>query len=189
VKRFVALGVVLTAMLAFGAASASAAVTTTYTFAGQGSPDSGTCGNDWANDTYTRAFKVVTLQNTDGSWRVTENFKKGKFTTVQGASPESCQAGNTSQVSSGLKGTFTGSEVIKVSGGSYDAVGAGNCSAAANPPACTTAEFIDSAFPGNSGYAVSDFYFQYHTANLLACANTWINAATGNAGDIATICN
>lgn len=188
-RRLVSVGVAVMAMLAFGAVAASAAGTDNYTFTNQGSGDSSTCGPDWANDTYSRVFKVVPKQAHDGSWRVTEYFKKGKFTTVQGVSPESCEAASGNQVSGNVKGSFTGFEVIKVTGATYDPVGAFNCSAAAGPPACTTTEWVDSAFPGNSGFGVSDFFFEYHTANAAACEDTWINAATGNAGDIATICS
>ena len=176
------------ALFALSASNALGADTQNYTFTGQGSGDSSTCGPDWANDTYTRVFKVYPIQARDGSFRVQENFTQGKFVTLQGVSPESCEAGNSNQVSGHVKGSFHGFEVIKVHGGTYDQAGAAACSAAATPGTCTTAEFIDSAYPGNTGYDVRDFWFTYHTGNAAACENTWINAATGNAGDIATIC-
>lgn len=45
------------------------------------SPDSGTCGNDWAIDTFDRFFKVHTTPNPDGTYNVVEDFKKGTFVT------------------------------------------------------------------------------------------------------------
>src|SRR5258708_23554678 len=55
-----------------------------------GSPDSGTCGNDWANDTFTREFDV---QQSGGTFVLTEFFKDGHFVTVAGFSPGGCQTG------------------------------------------------------------------------------------------------
>ena len=171
------------AMAAFGAATASAAETSSHSFAGQGSTDSGTCGNDWATDTYTRQFKTYTNQSIDGSYRLVENFKAGHFTTMQGASPESCQANNSHLVSSGINGSFHGSYILQVSGGTYN-----NANAAAWDETGGTAGYVATAFGGSATFTTEDFYFYYHTNNGLACANTWTNASTGNGGDIATIC-
>ena len=186
-KRLFTGVVVLMATFAFYAAAASAADTDNYQFTNQSSGDSSTCGPDWAADTFNRVFKVVPQQAHDGSWRVTENFTKGKFKTIQGPSPESCEAGSGNQVSANVKGSFHGFEVIKVSGGTYNPGNAATCSASPTP--CSTTDFVNSAFPGNTGFSVSDFWFKYTTFNAAACEDTWINAATGNAGDIATICN
>src|ERR1700758_2154697 len=41
-------------------------------------PDSGSCGNDWATDTFTRFFSIF---NQGGSIVVVEQFKDGTFTT------------------------------------------------------------------------------------------------------------
>src|SRR5260370_15096572 len=49
-----------------------------------GSPDSGTCGLDWDNDTYMRVFDAGTTPNADGTYNVTENFIAGRFVTVAG---------------------------------------------------------------------------------------------------------
>ena len=45
-----------------------------------GSTDSGTCGVDWATDTFDRHFTVKT--NQDGSIVVVEQFKNGSFLTT-----------------------------------------------------------------------------------------------------------
>src|SRR3954469_10714100 len=98
---------VCVAALGVGAATASAADTVNYSFAGQTSPDSGTCGNDWATDTFTRVFKVFPEKNTDGSYRLVENFTQGKFVTMQGESPEACGvAASGRTVSANVKGTM-----------------------------------------------------------------------------------
>src|SRR4029078_13466357 len=48
-----------------------------------GSPDSSTCGNDWADDTFARDFTVRGAT-------VVEQFKNGSFVTNAGASPGAC---------------------------------------------------------------------------------------------------
>src|SRR5713226_8947220 len=45
-------------------------------------PDSGTCGNNWANDTFKRVFDAATKPNTDGTYNVTETFIAGRFVMV-----------------------------------------------------------------------------------------------------------
>jgi hypothetical protein len=183
VRRTVMLLVATAALAAVSASSALAAESQTFTYAGQGGGDSGTCGPDWANDTYTRVFKVYSQRSVSGTYRVEEKFTNGHFTTLQGPSPESCEAVDHNQVSANVTGNFHGQEVIKVSNGTFSATGAAACGTT-----CTTAGFIAAAFGNGATYDVSDFYFYYHTGNKAACANTWTNAATGNGGDIATIC-
>ncbi|MEP6910870.1 MAG: hypothetical protein ABI896_10635, partial [Actinomycetota bacterium] len=53
-----------------------------------GSPDSGTCGNDWAQDTFDRDFTV--RSNNDGTYTVVQQFKNGSFVTDLGPSTGSC---------------------------------------------------------------------------------------------------
>lgn len=168
----------------FGFTVASAADTQNFTFTGQGSGDSGTCGPDWANDTYTRVFKVYPEQNVDGSYRVVEYFTNGHFVTIQGPSPESCEALTSNTVSANVNGNFHGNEVIKVVGGTFS-----SSAAAAWSGVGGTDGFVVAAFGvAPDTKIVSDFWFKYHTGNVAACSKTWVNAATGNAGDIATFC-
>lgn len=167
--------------------TANAAVTHKSGPFASNSTDSGTCGGpDWANDTaVNRTYTVYTQQSIDGSYRVTESFTKGHFITYQGNSPESCEAATSNQVSAGVKGTFSGTFTIKVSGGGpYNQAAADACAAP-----CYTASFILAAFGGSATFDVPDFYFHYITKNPAACAKEWTNAATGDGGDIATICS
>ena len=61
-----------------------------------GSTDSGTCGNDWANDLFDRHFTVF---GKPGSFTIVEQFKDGTFTTPASDSlpinfsPGACQNG------------------------------------------------------------------------------------------------
>jgi hypothetical protein len=182
------LGVVVAAFVAVltvGAVAASAAGTAKYTFTGQSGPDSSTCGGNWANDTFTRVFTVYTDQNLDGSYRLVENFNKGHFATLQGPSPESCQAVTSNTVSANVSGAFNGSEIIKVVSGTYSAAGAAAWDGTGGTDGFITAAFGNTASNGNT----LDFYFKYTTNNSAACASRWTNAATGNGGDIATFCS
>ena len=54
-----------------------------------GSPDSGTCGNDWAQDTFNRDFTA--RSNGDGTYTVVEQFKNGSFVTQTNPSPGACE--------------------------------------------------------------------------------------------------
>jgi hypothetical protein len=186
-RRFgIALVATLTASLAI-AGAAQASDTQNYTFTGQTSPDSSTCGGNWANDTFTRVFQVYPEQNVDLSYRVVELFKSGTFVTVQGPSPESCEAGTANTLSANVHGSFHGSETLKVHDpmlGDYSPSGA----AAWNGSGGTTG-FINAAFPNNTGFDTPDYYFKYTTSNSAACAKKWIDSATGDSGDIATFCN
>lgn len=183
-RKSIAVGL---SVLALGgiAGAASAADTDNYGPYASNSTDSGTCGNDWANDTMQRQYKVYPQQNVDGSYRVQQNFLKGHFTTIAGASPEACESASHTghTLVNGVKGTFKGFFIMKVSSGTYSPAGASTCTAP-----CYTADFVLAAFGPLATYSVSDYWFKYHTRNAVACEQTWVNAATGNSGDIATDC-
>src|SRR6266849_6746282 len=104
--------------------SSSAASTTHYGPYASGSPDSGTCGNNWADDTYNRHFTVFQNKD-DGSLLVVEQFKDGNFVTPStdpslpytNQSPGACNTlagptGNGGVVAAGVQGSFHGYFVI-----------------------------------------------------------------------------
>lgn len=151
-------------------------------FAG-GSPDSGTCGNDWAHDTFKRFFTVTA--NPDGSLDLREDFKEGKFLTVAGRSPGGCQAAlpHGSEVAAGIKGNFHGFLGGPVTGGTF------NPNATCNDP-CTGSSFV-LAFFGVSAdnWNVNTFKFTYHAEGEHLAFRNWQNASAdqgGNRGDIAS---
>jgi hypothetical protein len=139
-----------------------------------GSPDSGTCGNDWANDTYKRVFTV----NRTNPNIVTEEFKDGHFVTVAGASPGGCDTNVGGTVGAGVKGTFSGTFTIVVTGGTY------NQNAACTQATCgTTAGFISTVYGPTAVYDIPTFEFHYKAGKNGA----WTNASAdkgGNKGDI-----
>jgi hypothetical protein len=178
-----AIGMLAIFALVLGVANVAYAAgdTVNYTVTGSDSTDSGTCGPDWANDLMTRVYQVYPEQNVDGSYRIQENFVNGTFTTIAGPSPESCQAENNHTVLGGQTGTFKGQFIIKVLGGTFTPV-------ASCPSPCYTASFIAAHFGGAATFEVSDFWFKYKVKGNTFCSKLWINAATGNSGDIANTC-
>jgi hypothetical protein len=154
------------------------------------STDSGTCGlTDWAQDTFNRSFTVT--QNSDGTFAVREDFTKGKFTTIAGASPGACEGSSTPHgtlVAAGKKGNFHG-YLAGTTTGIFNKHGcdSGGCD--------STAGFIAHVFgPGaaytcTTGVGACSFFFTYQANGQGLKFHHWINASTdlgGNRGDIAT---
>jgi len=192
--RSVVIAVGLAAFLAFpaGVAAGADSKATFGPFAST-SPDSGTCGNNWANDTFNREFKVH--DNGDGTFSVREDFKDGEFVTVAGSSPGGCEADSHhgALVDAGVTGEFHGYLDGTVTGGNF------NPSGCATPANCdTTAGFIANVFGPTAQYSCVSgpgsctFFFNYHAPHadeqgLLF--HHWINASAdvgGNRGDIAS---
>ena len=147
-----------------------------------GSPDSGTCGNDWADDTYNRFFTVVT--NEDRTARVVEFFKDATFTTRAGLSPGACENGATTHaVKAGIQGRFQGYFLISVIGGTL------NRDAVCTTATCgTTKDFVSTVF-GVTTYDVTTFLFNYSSSDQQLIQHHWKNASDdrgGNRGDIRT---
>jgi hypothetical protein len=168
------------AMMLFGlSATASAEPATEHygPFAST-SPDSGTCGNFWANDTFERSFRVDTRPNADGTYDVVEEFKDGSFVTVAGASPGGCDTNPGGTVAADITGKMQGSFSIVVAGGVLDA------NATCDAATCgTTATFIATVFGTAATYTIPTFLLQYEARS----AGHWKNASAdrgGNAGDI-----
>ncbi len=145
------------------------------------SSDSGTCGNNWAQDLYTRNF-VVQLPSVGGVYTVTERFAKGHFSTFGGPSPASCDTGPGDTVKEGIQGTFNGSFTIAVSNGTFDSNGA--CVKTAGM--CTTAGWVAGFFGGTATYDIPAFSFTYKAVGQGLIYTQWTNADTGNIGDIAS---
>jgi len=164
------------------------------------SPDSGTCGNNWADDTYNRHFTV--FQNSDGSLLVVEQFKDGNFSTPSttppdtNQSPGACNAssgptGNGGTVAAGIQGSFHGyfiiplppSETQSSTSPFCDAVGMTNSG-------CTTTTFINTDFSPScypTTCTVTTFFFHYAAGDQQLIMNEWKNSSPdrgGNSGDI-----
>lgn len=160
---------------AMGSGTVLAAGTQHYGPIPSTSPDSGTCGNDWANDTFERHFTV----NPNKPNVVEEQFKNGSFVTVAGASPGACQNGNNGKtVGAGVQGKTHGEFTIVVTGGTY------NPNATCTNVTCgTTAGFIATVYGPTANYDIPTFLVHYSAGRN----GEWKNASAdrgGNQGDI-----
>jgi hypothetical protein len=167
----VVIGVVLASVTSVGAAGA----TQHYTIANSGSTDSGTCGTDWAADSFDRDYTISAGQ-------VVEKFKNGTFTTFAAPSPGACETATPTGhiVTPGITGKFEGDEIILVTGGTY------NPNASCTPATCNgTAGVIATYFGAGATTAVNTFEFHYSAGKY----GEWKNASAdrgGNHGDIFT---
>jgi hypothetical protein len=149
------------------------------------SPDSGTCGNDWAEDKFDRHFTV--RPNADGTFTVVQQFKRGSFETNAGPSPGSCQMTDGSPpgtVNSGITGSMHGYFVITVTGTQTSTDP--SCVVAPTTGPCTTTSFIESHFTG-SVFTIGTFFFHYSAGDQGLVEHEWKNASDdrgGNHGDI-----
>lgn len=152
------------------------------------SPDSGTCGNDWATDMFDRHFTV--RPNKDGTFDVVEQFKNGAFLTNSGFSPAACDLSYTNHgttIHSGVTGSMHGYFIIDLPPGTTQTSTSPYCNGGSNSP-CDTGTFINSHFSSGGAYDVSTFFFHYAAGGQGLIYNEWKNASTdrgGNGGDIA----
>lgn len=162
-----------------------------------GSPDSGTCGNNWAEDTYNRDFSV--FFDTSGSIVVVEQFKDGSFVTGAAPgfsgtqpSPGACQTSATpaGMVLSGITGGMHGYFIIPLSPGTVQTSTSPYCDAVGiTNTGCTTAIFIDTHFSCTYGMTctVTTYFFHYTAGDQGLIIHEWKNASPdrgGNNGDI-----
>ena len=145
------------------------------------STDSGTCGPDWANDTFDRFF-IVTA-NADGTYNLREEFRDGRFVTIGGVSPGACEIGTPHglTVTGGVRGEFSGFLAGQVTGGTFQA--AGGC-----PAPCGGDKFVAIHFGPTAVWTVVPFRFRYHAESDGLRFTQWQNASPdqgGNLGDIA----
>ena len=152
-------------------------------------PDSGTCGNDWATDTFDQHFTV--RRNPDGTFLVVEQFKDGSFVNKRRSKPRClpsrppggpCErrgdrqhARNTSLFRFRLVRLRLRTDPSCVAG--FPSV------------PCTTTGFINSHFtPCYSGTCpVTTFFFHYSAGDQQLIQHEWKNASAdrgGNNGDI-----
>jgi len=154
-----------------------------------GSPDSGTCGNDWAQDTFDRHFTVK--HNPDGTFTVIQQFKNGSFSTDAGFSPGACESGPPQgAMIAGKTGSMLGYFIIPLPPGTTQTSTDPNCNAIAHTnTGCTTAVFVNTHFSCVylATCAVTTFAFHYSAGDQQLLQHEWKNASAdrgGNQGDI-----
>ena len=152
------------------------------------SPDGGSCGIQWANDTYDRSYSVH--DNGDGTFRVTADSRHGTFVTTGPGSPGACETTDRhgSTVGAGVTGGFQGFLSGTVTSSSYNPAG---CAAASAD--CSTTQGIlaavfglaplSSAFTCNAGFAGCDFNFEYHSSDQSLQYHDWQDKSDNHGGE------
>ena len=171
------------------ASSGSGTSTQHYGPYASSSGDSGTCGPDWATDTFDRHFTV--FQNDDGSFLVVEQFKDGSFVTTAGPSPGACDPNNTpGTVNGGITGSMHGYFVVPLPPGTMQTSPDSHCNATGmTDSGCNTTTFINTHFTAcyPTTCPVTTFFFHYAAGGQGLIVNEWKNASAdrgGNHGDI-----
>ena len=140
-----------------------------------GSPDSGVCGNNWADDTFTRTYIVT--PRTDSSFDVTELFL-GTFVTLDGHSPNDCDVTLPAGITGQMRGNFAFTIPAQA-----DFNFTATC-----PTGCGTVAFLNAFFGTNpaTGLPWTDipgtYAWQFHY--LAANGSSWHNTDHGNTGNI-----
>jgi hypothetical protein len=151
--------------------------------------DSGSCGNDWATDSFTRFFSIF---ERDGSIVVVEQFKDGTFVTpapvgdpfATPMSPGACNNGqlyNGGIVNPGITGGLHGYETIPIPAGFMETSNSPYCDAVAmTNDGCTTATFLNTHFLDclTGACLVTLFYFQYAAGDQGLISHSWIDKGT-----------
>src|SRR5207245_11713012 len=107
-KRWLSLTVSILALAAVPMTVSAGPDSVHYGPISSGTPDSGTCGNSWADDTYMRGFDAATSPNTDSTYNATETVTSARLVTVPGPSPHACDPSPTKRRTThpGLAGSF-----------------------------------------------------------------------------------
>ena len=151
------------------------------------SPDSSTCGNDWANDTFDRDFTVR-------GDTVVEQFKNGSFVTMAGPSPGGCDSSDgygPGTVAAGHTGSMHGYFIVTGVGMQTSTSPYCDASTSSNVN-CTTETFINTHFTPCYPFTctVTTFFDHYSAGDQGLAVHEWKNASCdrgGNHGDIADL--
>ena len=162
------------------------------------SPDSGTCGNDWANDEFDRYF-TIRPGSIPGTFEVYEQFKNGTFLTIgppTQLSPGACEETDGTPpgiIAPGVPGTMHGYLLTTVTCDptlSACPDPSATCDAAG---ACDTTDHFIATFFGTAAVRNDQAWFfhyaGYDSANQTLVVHEWKNASCnrgGNHEDIAT---
>ena len=142
--------------------------------------DSGVVGNYWAVDSYMKHVQVWDMGN--DTYCVSVKYD-GSFVTVQGPSPN-----GTTTVGAGVAGTMEGGYTGLITGGAFSPgtqrtkgnIGTKDYACSTTDGACSSQfDWVATYFPGAT--LTMDYWgWIYHAGDN----GTWVNASTGNDGDI-----
>jgi len=158
-----------------------------------GSPDSGSCGNDWAQDAFDRHFTVH--DNGDMTFTVVQQFKRGSFVTNGTVfSPGACDATDGTPpgtIDANVTGSMNGYFIISNVGLQTSHSPYCNATSMTNE-GCTTTIFINSHFAPCYPVTctVTTFFNHYAAGDQGLVYHSWKNASAdrgGNQGDISSM--
>ena len=172
-KRWLSLAAAVVALMVSPVAGTASQDSVHFGPINSGSGDSGTCGPDWANDTYKRVFDASTSKNPDGTYNVTESFIAGRFVTLAGPSPNACDAvtGTGGTITAGVTGSFNGNFQIVITDGAF------NADATCDTGCDTTAHFVATVYGTAATYDIPSFGFTYHANGPGLIQREWFNAS------------
>ncbi|HEY8672341.1 MAG TPA: hypothetical protein VIM76_01160 [Candidatus Dormibacteraeota bacterium] len=159
-------------------------------------PDSGSDGNNWAIDLFTRSFQIFP-KATDGTTKVVEHFNGGHFITLgdgatgSAASPEVATY-PTHLLREGVSGSFFGTFTIVVNAG-FTYHSGGGCgqvvSGATTDDGCTTAQWIALNFSGavyGTDTTTTAYSLTYKAVGTGLLGSKWVDACVTVATSCAT---
>jgi hypothetical protein len=158
------------------------------------SGDSGTCGPDWAEDTFDRYYTIRPTSN-PGVFEVYEQYKNGSFITYEGPSPGACEETDGSPpgvLDAGVLGTMHG-YILTLVACDPSLSPCPDPSATCTTSACNTTNGFIKEFFGPAAIRNDEAWFfhyaGYDDSNNALVSHEWKNAScnrSGNHGDIAT---
>ena len=178
-KRWLSLAAAVVALMATPILGTASQDSVHFGPINSGSGDSGTCGPDWATDTYKRVFDASTTPNPDSTYTVTESFIAGRFVTVAGPSPNGCDAatGTGGTIGAGVTGSFNGTFQVVITGGTF------NPDATCDTGCDTTKHFVATVYGAAATYDTPIFQFTYHANGPGLIQREWFNADAGQGGN------
>ncbi len=141
--------------------------------------DGGSCGNEWAQDSYTITLGVH--DNGNGTFALRVDYKNGTFVTFAGASPGACSSVNNhgTTLTAGANGNFQGWLSETISGGTFNSNGcaAANCS--------TRTDAITALFGSGASQSNFTYNFEYSSNDKSLKYHHWQDKLTG--GDVSDV--
>ena len=146
--------------------------------------DTGSCGNNWATDTFN--LFVTVHNNGDGTFNVLFDERDGTFTTIGPVSPGACESTNNhgSTVQSGILGHLHGFLMIKVNSSQYNPSACNG-----NPSPCNFLTFGDLVF-GPAAAASANVPLQivdYQSSDRSLHYHHWVNIIANNGNSVQLI--
>jgi hypothetical protein len=144
--------------------------------------DTGSCGNNWANDTFNVSLTVH--NNGDGTFHVTIYQTDGTFTTIGQTSPGACESTghHGSSVQPGILGHLHGIVTGSVTSSQYNP---NACNG--NPSPCDFTSFFGLIFGNSASDTITLFLVNYQSSDPSLQYHHWVNIITNNGNNVQLI--